>query len=1467
MFTLSRKFGGSRARRESKRAQGMRRGMSCEELEKRTLLSFPPAPVVPAPGESQILQNALRFARNQQFQPWDNQPMPFAVVGTNLTTGAVNIVRNNPNSSSQMRVDIDVDSNPSTGKGGKDLSVGVSTELFFNGVLNPHLLATYDRLGTAPFATNFEVLVSFPFSAFAPEFFGTPSTIPDPNLFMGYKTFAATSTGPTNGPGGIAPLKEQIRFIPNTMLGANHPLVQIQLATTGDVNPLQFLTGYFSAAAGSGLAGIQDAAAYAAWVQSPPDTAAIGVTVANSFPLGTPLSGSINLTWDASSRSKVVFDYLEEESGALSDSDFNTTVSFDLMPTHEELSLTINEGLSSFTLSHDASHVIDTVTILSQRNDGLEIIGTLTDIPTQVDVTVDLDGSSAVLDVNANTMDGLLEIKKDGGFLDTDEFLGYDLGYVAVGMTDVPDLFIGYDPSDDSVGVHTIDPTECIGSISLVIGDDDDLELPPPQDDLGGVAPWDDPNRHVFSLIDDGTHGTAAARLVHVQTAQLNLDAADIAELFTFTFCEAAPLTAYLRTTEDSNLIPDHDVEVTINVNDIPAGTSTFTMDPPTDFKYDLPFGAEIDSIHAFGHIDCTFFDFLAGDLPNKLEFSFDPDGAISLLAQNSSGGPDRVGVIAVRLWHEEIPGFVCPDDSLLPGSPLPNLLGDELQEARLRLDDIPSFQADWSDDANTTHINFDTDAAIGSFAFLGGVQVAVSTAVDLTPLVAATLGADHYLTFRDQGSDVSGSLPKQLKAGAFGINSFTYDSDDANATYALSYRADETHRLVVTFDSAPGGRYLPQFDTLLTFTITSVPDSFDFVADLDPGFRYSASAPISSITLTGTVDDIAVNFSFITLPSLVRFSLEADELKVIDGLLDINADDAVNGSDDGVAGGVTVIDGKLDMNFDGAITAADDDTFLGAGIIDGGIDINLDAAVDGNDDGALAGLELKMNGNVSSINLSLNSPTSIFGTPYELFQAAINTVPAHTLASWAGKKILVETKNAGGAPLALGSLTALLSTENDTPSINTKLEPFTTGEGGARVNYSPFLQEIDDRYNNAGSPSVGPRLDELYGQAQVLNTGEDHLVGRVVGDTLDIASFQFTGFQKLLIDPETDGGTYEFRKPVPGISPFFVGVGVDDVFGMLQIDNIPDLMRLVTNTEDHDITFHVEDDAPPPEGSLSHIGDIDIYAGQGTTAGDSDLAARIIMKDVPDDVHIFWDFGFPSGSANFDASNEFELLFLAQDGGNRLVGGLQLEDLQAGYNVAFDPHFSVGTTYYIPTSLDLVILTATAGIDNDVNFDGGGNPIIGANGSKPGVDGFFTLYNMETDPESLTDGDGNAIGPAPGDDEYVPGFSFLMKDFQEFSLQLDAGVHLFPAFLVPFIDDHGGPTLVGQFVLDFWAPEVDISTDLFGGFGFFNRADYRDNTPIHLIPLGTPDFDVLHDAVFTFVGFHDFDDHIDPFA
>src|SRR5688500_20233621 len=86
---------------------------------------------------------------------------------------------------------------------------------------------------------------------------------------------------------------------------------------------------------------------------------------------------SVNLDWTSSSRTKVVFDYLEEEGGALSDSDFDTTVSFDPIANHETISLTIDEDEGSSALTHNAhGQTTNKIEVRSRRYDGRVIVGT-----------------------------------------------------------------------------------------------------------------------------------------------------------------------------------------------------------------------------------------------------------------------------------------------------------------------------------------------------------------------------------------------------------------------------------------------------------------------------------------------------------------------------------------------------------------------------------------------------------------------------------------------------------------------------------------------------------------------------------------------------------------------------------------------------------------------------------------------------------------------------------------------------------------------------------------------------------------------------------------------------------------------------------------------------------------------------------------------------------------------------------
>jgi hypothetical protein len=599
---------------------------------------------------------------------------------------------------------------------------------------------------------------------------------------------------------------------------------------------------------------------------------------------------------------------------------------------------------------------------------------------------------------------------------------------------------------------------------------------------------------------------------------------------------------------------------------------------------------------------------------------------------------------------------------------------------------------------------------------------------------------------------------------------------------------------LMVNVNSAFGGRFFPSFQIAEALTLNAIPASFDIHTDMATNFVYTASAPISSVSLGGTIDD-------------------------------------------GVNGVVNTM-------------------FLATGL-PASVDFELDPSNKAT---------LTMSDAISHIGVALTDDTGgIFGSPYHLITASMDNIPAHWSADWSGGGFVLEAKDASDNPSPMGVVTATVSTSDDPGTNAGKIMPFEiSGPGGARINYSPYLQTIDSRYYGGTTPDAGAaiftELNDLYNNAQVLMPGEDHAVARINGGSLDFFDGQFTGFQKIAIQPNSNGGHFEFDAPTPGPHPFLAGAGLDNNFLVGHIDNIPDSSTLDIDLAAHDIHFH----------SSASMGNIDVYYGPAGMAQDSDRAFRGVMQDTPTDVHIFWNFGFPSGSANFVASNQFTMLFLSQDGSSRIIAGARLQELQAGYNLDIHPHFSAGTSYGIPTSLDLVLLDATVGIDNDVNFDNMGNPIIAANPNKPGVDGIFSLYTMKSNPGSLVDGSGNPVGPAPAASEYVPEVTFLMQNFQEFSLHVTGGVHIvgLSGFLSPFIDLHGGPKIVGNFALDFWNGEIDLSTSFLGfSFGLFNRASWTDNSPIHLIPLGDPMFNHLHDAVYTFIGFNDHSDFFDPFA
>ena len=770
---------------------------------------LPPDPIIPAGGDLNLLNTINSLPLNDIASALDHYPVPFVVV---CQAGSGPPVIANQRAGSPKRVDCD--SSKTTGKGGDDLQFEVNTELG----PAPHLRLNINRLGGAPFATNVHAIIAFPWDAFNSEV-GLPAA---PNLFIGYQTTAAGGAV-----GGIAPLTEEINFTPNVVAGTTHTFVTT-MATTGSSNPLRFEAGHFD---GTNLTGVLDAAAISALVDPVPATINLGLSVDESVlsagPGGT--DSSIDLSWTASAPSKVTFAYLEEESAPGGVADYQTTLVVDQMPTSEHLVLSLDEAAGTLTLTHSANAPINSVTLTRTRNDGLTIVGAAGDVPTSVALTIGLPGT-ATLDVNANTLDLSLKVTEVGGFAATSGFLGYNLGYLEAKVLNAPDLTAAYVPASDSFTVQATNPGESIGAVQLVIGDDATLELPPA---------WSFDERHVFSLIDNGTHGTAAARIVHLTKATLDLTATPTEETFDVETGQAARMNAYIETAPTSNLIPGHDILADCHIFDMPSGKTHFEIDLPSTFSYTTDPPQGIDEVACAGHVDSLNFDVALGDLPPIFAFDFDPAGHLTVKAEDGTGpNTDFVGLATVRLFDPTLVG--------IPASS--GLFGAALHDARARADHIPSFHGTWATGGAGTAIDYHNDALTN---FLGGAQVDVSTAVGLAPLPVASAGSHHYGRYVDLGA---GSI-KRLAAGAFGINSFTYGSNNATRNIDVHYKADSAHQLDLGFDSRFGGTYFPNYDIDATLNVNAVPATFNLSTNLATHFNYTASSGISSISLLGDID------------------------------------------------------------------------------------------------------------------------------------------------------------------------------------------------------------------------------------------------------------------------------------------------------------------------------------------------------------------------------------------------------------------------------------------------------------------------------------------------------------------------------------------------------------------------------------------------------------------------------------
>ncbi len=814
-----------------------------EELESRIVPTLPlpgpmgpvplpyPNPIVPGPGDTQILANVLTMSVANR-PVLDHLPVPYVidVSATNPTTGQV--VTSIVEGQAHTPIKIDADQSKTTGKGGSGFDIQVEIDAYVDPT--PHLVMTVDRLGNGPYAQNLSVVVAVPFAGFDLEP-GLPGT---PNLVMGFQT-----RGPGNTVGGHAPLEEVMTLTPGTLAGTSHSF-QASMATTGADNPLSFILGNLD---GTNVTGTLNAAGLRAYVENVPATINLNVATMESALGGGAINSSFALNWQASAASFVQLDYLENVTNphTASGPDFNTSLTANPMPTNEQFALAVNEAAGTATLSQHANAAVTQMTFQKTRSDGLAVVGNGSNVPTQTDLTLNLAGSATLTD-NANVGSLAMQAAKTGGFAGSSAFLGYHVATAGIAVSNAPSLSAAFAASG-TTRTFTAAPAvagNAIGGVALLASSDSPTTVQLP-------TRWSNPAWDVLSMVDTGTGdtsmppvfapgATAAARLLNLVTGSWTLTTAPLGIAFDVTTTTATPLQAYLRTTPTSLLIPGHDDEITCELVNIPAGETKFFFHGPTSFGVSTTPPASIADIHLFGHIDSLTFDIDAGGVPPVFAFTWDPDSMLTILAQDGHGGNAFLGHLSALLADTN--GI-----SLFPDAG--TLFGTKLKEARLRVDNIPTFTGTWvvNDASGNTSIQYNT-VAPGLYA--GGVQMAVSTHYNdpalANPLPPAGSVTADFATFND-----AGAAARNMLIGVLGIDSFTDTVANATDMVHIIWDDNDPVPFNLNVNSITGGVYFAGAHVYLNNNIALVPTHLDYETDLDPMVCYTGTNFIPSIDLT----------------------------------------------------------------------------------------------------------------------------------------------------------------------------------------------------------------------------------------------------------------------------------------------------------------------------------------------------------------------------------------------------------------------------------------------------------------------------------------------------------------------------------------------------------------------------------------------------------------------------------------
>ncbi|HJZ58631.1 MAG TPA: hypothetical protein VKE74_27060, partial [Gemmataceae bacterium] len=879
-------------RRRRRPAPGSRLGL--ESLECRVVpatLLPPPDPIDPTKGQTNLLRVVQMMADKQNLNAQDHFPVPYTIIVS--AGGAAPTIKN---WHAGTAIQLDADQNKATGQGGggNDIQVEVNTDFYTNALGQPDwkLRLNVNRLGKDSFAQNLSVMIAFPFDAFNTE------TLPaKPNLLMGFQTRLPGTPGQadytTGADGGNAPATMQMVLTPHILAGTTHAF-EWSIDTTGATNPLTFLSGEFDGNPGSNT--ILNALGWSAYVQDVPAHIGAELKVAENA-IGSPaVDSKMDLHWTASAPSLTTFDYLEAESKAAASSpqtaDYATQIVADKMPTDEHFVLRQDEAGGVMTLNHDANAPIHEMTFLKRRSDGLALTGVASDenpaadaVPTHVALTLGLRGYET-LDVNDNTLDLFLQDTQVGGFNNTSQFFQkYNLEYVALKVKNAPDQSANFDGAGTTFTMLVTNAGEVAPFTEMVLDDNgrisatnapQNLELPDKYD----VTPlWD-----LWSIVDDGTHGTAVARALDVTrlpaspkftgSATFDHEPTEIVETVELQTVAAHPMQTYLKSgllsavqppIPASAISPDPYVEITGHIEDVPTDHTRVTLDFPLDADWDTDH--KIGEICMAGHIGSLNFATILEDNPTHGSFKFRPEGSLVVTALDQSNNPDFFSGNAAIVydvngfdpnvvhWPEDysLNGFHSKHETFFPND-------TRLKEARLRLDHVPSMRATWDDEPQHTYIDIDTDATSGPFAYVGGIQLQISTKTTLGGTVltcdnvkdflppAATPQSQHYALLKDVAGE------QTLKFGVFGVDSFHFASDDTSkpSKYSVDWALDPARPATasrIDVDAHPTstgalGTFFGGSEVTGPLLISAVPADMHVKSDFDPSFSTATLFP-----------------------------------------------------------------------------------------------------------------------------------------------------------------------------------------------------------------------------------------------------------------------------------------------------------------------------------------------------------------------------------------------------------------------------------------------------------------------------------------------------------------------------------------------------------------------------------------------------------------------------------------------